>query len=72
MATLTIGNDGSIHLPDKVRDRYGLTPDRPFRIVETKGGILIVPLTDAPMDAELARELEEWQSLTRESCQQVP
>jgi bifunctional DNA-binding transcriptional regulator/antitoxin component of YhaV-PrlF toxin-antitoxin module len=72
MATLTISNDGSIHLPDAVRDRYGLTPDRPFRIIETKGGILIVPLTDAPMDAELARELEEWQALTQESWEQFP
>jgi bifunctional DNA-binding transcriptional regulator/antitoxin component of YhaV-PrlF toxin-antitoxin module len=72
MSTLTIGTDGSIHLPDAIRDRYGLTPDRPFRIIETNGGILIVPLTDAPMDAELARELEEWQSLTRESWEQFP
>jgi bifunctional DNA-binding transcriptional regulator/antitoxin component of YhaV-PrlF toxin-antitoxin module len=72
MATMTIGNDGSIHLPDEVRDRYGLTPDRPFRIIEAKGGILIVPLTDAPMDAELARELEEWQALAQESWEQFP
>jgi len=72
MATLTISNDGSIHLPDVIRERYGLTPDRPFRIIETNGGILIVPLTEAPMDAELARELEEWQALAQESWEQFP
>ena len=72
MATLTIRNDGSIHLPDAIRARYGLTPDRPCRIIETNGGILIVPLTDAPMDAELAGELEEWQALAQESWEQFP
>ena len=57
MVTSTIGNDGFIRLQDAIREHYGLTPDRPFRIIETKGGILIVPLTDATMDAELARDV---------------
>jgi bifunctional DNA-binding transcriptional regulator/antitoxin component of YhaV-PrlF toxin-antitoxin module len=72
MSTLAMGNDGSIHLPDAIRDRYGLTPDRPLRIIETKGGILIVPLTDEPMDAELVRELEEWQALGQKSWEPFP
>ena len=67
MPTLTMSSDGSIHLPDAIRDRYGLTPDRPLRIIETKDGILIVPLTDGPMDAELAKEPEEWQSLAQKA-----
>ena len=72
MATLTMSDDGSIHLPDAIRDRYGLTPDRPIRIIETKNGILIVPMSDGPMDAELARELDEWQALGQESWEQLP
>ncbi len=67
MATLTMSNDGSIHLPDEVRHRYDLTPGRSYRIIETQNGILIVPLTDRPMDPELARELEDWQGLSQET-----
>ena len=69
MVTSTISNDGSIHLPDAIRESYGLTCDRPFRIIEMKVGILIVPLTDGPMDAELVRELEEWQALGQETLE---
>ena len=29
-------------------------------------------LTDEPMDADLARELEEWQALSQESWEQFP
>jgi hypothetical protein len=36
---------------------------RPVRLVETRTGILLVPLTDEPMSDELTRELEEWQAL---------
>ena len=62
MATLTVERDGRISLPGSVRDRYGIEPDTPVRIVETESGILLVPLTREPMSAELARELEEWQT----------
>jgi bifunctional DNA-binding transcriptional regulator/antitoxin component of YhaV-PrlF toxin-antitoxin module len=60
---LFLGEDGKISLPDEIRERYGLTTDTPLRIVETRSGILLVPLTDEPMSADLARELDEWQAL---------
>jgi bifunctional DNA-binding transcriptional regulator/antitoxin component of YhaV-PrlF toxin-antitoxin module len=55
-----------------VRDRYGLAPDTPVRIVETRSGILLVPLTDEPMSAELEQELEEWQSLSLQTWTMFP
>jgi bifunctional DNA-binding transcriptional regulator/antitoxin component of YhaV-PrlF toxin-antitoxin module len=64
MENLTVGHAGEITLPDDVRHRYRLTPDTPIRIVETRGGILLVPLTDEPMSPELEQELQEWQSLS--------
>jgi bifunctional DNA-binding transcriptional regulator/antitoxin component of YhaV-PrlF toxin-antitoxin module len=72
MANLTVGRGGEIVLPDPVRDRYGLAPDTPVRIVETRSGILLVPLTDEPMSAELEQELEEWQSLSLQTWEMFP
>ena len=72
MATLSIGGDGAIHLPGSILDRYGLAPDRPFRVIETRTGILIVPLSDGPPDPELARELDEWQALGAEGLEAFP
>ena len=63
MSSSTVGSLGEIALSDDVRKRYGLTPNTPIRIVETRTGILIVPLTDEPMSVELARELEEWRTV---------
>ena len=57
MLDLTIGHHGEITLPDDLRSRYGLNPDTPVRVVETRAGILIVRLHDGPMSDELAREL---------------
>jgi bifunctional DNA-binding transcriptional regulator/antitoxin component of YhaV-PrlF toxin-antitoxin module len=72
MVDLTVGHAGEIVLPSEVRDRYGLVPDRPVRIVETRSGILLVPLADAPPSEELARELAEWQALGAESWELFP
>jgi bifunctional DNA-binding transcriptional regulator/antitoxin component of YhaV-PrlF toxin-antitoxin module len=63
MANLTIGRGGEIRLPEEIRARYGLLPDTSVRIIETRTGILVIPITSEPMNAELAQELEEWQSL---------
>lgn len=60
---------GRITLPDGVRDRYGLEADTPLRIIETRNGILLVPLTDEPMSEALRTELEEWQLLSTESLE---
>jgi bifunctional DNA-binding transcriptional regulator/antitoxin component of YhaV-PrlF toxin-antitoxin module len=72
LESLTIGHSGEITLPDDVRHRYGLTPDTPLRLIETRSGILLVPLTDAPMSAELEEELQEWQSLSVETWEMFP
>jgi bifunctional DNA-binding transcriptional regulator/antitoxin component of YhaV-PrlF toxin-antitoxin module len=69
---LTVGRKGEIALPDATRERYGLTPDAPVRLIETRNGILLVPLTDAPMSVELAQELAEWQSLSAEVWEMFP
>lgn len=72
MTSLTVGKDGEISLPDEVREQYGLLPDTPVRILLTRGGILLVPMTDAPVNAELAEELAEWQSLSTETWEMFP
>jgi bifunctional DNA-binding transcriptional regulator/antitoxin component of YhaV-PrlF toxin-antitoxin module len=69
---LVIEDGGKITLPEAVRDRYGLASDTPLRIIETRSGILLVPLTNEPMKEELLTELEEWQSLGSESLEQFP
>ena len=70
--TLTMEQDGKITLPDTVRDRYRLQPGVPLCIIETRHGILLVPLTDAPMSHTLAEELQAWQALGAESLELFP
>lgn len=69
---LIVEGGGKITLPETVRDRYGLAEDTPLRIIETRTGILLVPLTSEPMNEELRSELEEWQSLGAETLEQFP
>lgn len=64
LETLTIEDDGKVALPDAVQTRYGFKPNTSVRLIETKNGVLLVPLTDAPMSAALQAELEEWQALS--------
>jgi AbrB family looped-hinge helix DNA binding protein len=72
MAILTVGPAGQIELPDEVRDRYGTAPATPVRIIETRGGVLLVPLGKTPMGSELAEELAQWQALGAESSEKFP
>jgi bifunctional DNA-binding transcriptional regulator/antitoxin component of YhaV-PrlF toxin-antitoxin module len=72
MANLTVGHHGEITLPDEVRARYGLGPETSIRVVETRAGVLIVPLHDGPMSEELARELADWQALGAEGLDLFP
>ena len=71
-SNLLVEDSGRISLPEDVRHRYGLTQDTSVRIIETRGGILLVPLTSEPMSQDLARELEEWQSLGAENLEMFP
>jgi bifunctional DNA-binding transcriptional regulator/antitoxin component of YhaV-PrlF toxin-antitoxin module len=64
MSELTINESGQIALPAELRERHGFKPQTPIRVIETRSGVLLVPLTDEPMDAALRQELAEWQSLS--------
>lgn len=69
---LVIENGGKITLPETLRDRYGLAQDTPLRVIETRTGILLIPLTGEPMSEALRSELEEWQALGTESFEMFP
>lgn len=72
MADVLVGIDGHIALPEIVRKKYHLTPETPIRLIETRSGILLVPITDEPMGDELAQELAEWQALSLECWDRFP
>jgi bifunctional DNA-binding transcriptional regulator/antitoxin component of YhaV-PrlF toxin-antitoxin module len=72
MEILIVGAAGEIELPDRLRERYGMAPATPVRLVETRGGILLVPLSKAPISAELAEELAQWQALGAETWEMFP
>ncbi len=65
MATefLTIEETGKFTLPEDITERYQFKKETRFRIVETQKGILLIPLTDEPMNNELRNELEHWQAI---------
>ena len=72
MANVPIGLDGQIELPDTMREKYHLTPETSLCLIETRTGILLVPITDEPMSEELAGELADWQSLSLENWALFP
>ncbi len=72
MANLTVGLHGEIILPDELRERYGLTPEAPVRVVETRAGVLIIPIHDGPMSEELADELADWRALGADVLSSFP
>lgn len=72
MSRKLVIENGRITLPEEVLDRYQLDEETPLRIIETRSGILLVPLTDEPMTADLRVELEAWQELGAESLGTIP
>lgn len=72
MSQKLVIENGKITLPEDVLDRYQLDEETPVRIIETRNGILLVPLTDEPMTADLRGELEAWQELGAESLGMTP
>jgi len=72
MTSLTMKADGDVTLPTDICKRNGLTPTTHIRVIETRTGLLLVPLTDAPMNPELARELAEWQELSAATWDAFP
>ena len=69
---LIVEGGGKITLPATVRDRYGLAQDTPVRLIQTRNGILLIPLTDEPMSEALSSELAEWQSVGAEGFEMFP
>ena len=61
---LTIKENGKFTLPNEIVERYQFKKETQFRIIPTQKGILLIPLTDAPINDELKSELEEWQSIS--------
>jgi bifunctional DNA-binding transcriptional regulator/antitoxin component of YhaV-PrlF toxin-antitoxin module len=68
---LTIEN-GRITLPKDVVGRYRLEDDTPLRMIETRSGILLIPLTKEPMTSALNAEIAEWQTLGAEAPGRLP
>jgi bifunctional DNA-binding transcriptional regulator/antitoxin component of YhaV-PrlF toxin-antitoxin module len=71
MTTLKVRADGTIELPEEVRERYHISPEASLRVLEVGGGILLLPVESAG-DEVLARELAEWQSLTADAWELSP
>jgi len=72
MTTMTIGRGGEVTLPGDVQERYGLRPEVSVRLIETRSGLLLVPLTDGPMSAELEQEVQEWQAAGQQTWARFP
>ncbi len=60
---MTVGPEGQLTLPSIVQEQYGLQPGTAVRTVETRGVVLLVPLTNEPLPIQLAQELAQWQEL---------
>jgi len=60
---LTIEENGKLTLPNDIVERYQFKRETQFRIIEAQKGVLLIPLTDEPMNDELKIELEEWQTI---------
>ncbi len=72
MSTVILGQGGELTLPDDVLRRCGLVPEQPVRLVETRGGLLLVPLDAGPMAPDLSEELEAWQGLAADNWDALP
>lgn len=72
MTTVNVAADGTLVLPKDVRERYGLKSNVTLSLLETRGGILLVPGDSATMSEELIRELEDWQRLGADSWAMFP
>jgi hypothetical protein len=72
MDNITMTPEGAIALPPAVCQKHGFTPATPIRVIETRSGVLLVPLTREPMDQSLAQELAEWQALSASTWEMFP
>jgi bifunctional DNA-binding transcriptional regulator/antitoxin component of YhaV-PrlF toxin-antitoxin module len=72
MSNVTMTKDRAITLPLDVCQKHGFNAETPIRIIETDSGVMLVPLTNAPMSDELADELAEWQALSTSGWEKFP
>ena len=72
MAQNLIIENGRITLPKDVVGRYRLEDDTPLRMIETRSGILLIPLTKEPISSDLSAEIADWQTLGAESLELFP
>ena len=63
---LTVKESGDLTLPADIIERYQIEKEMQFRVIETQKGVLLIPLTDEPMNGELKVEIEEWQAVGAE------
>lgn len=64
--------NGKITLPKDVVGRYRLADNTPLKMIETRNGILLIPITDEPMSPSLRAEIEEWQAVGADSLELFP
>ena len=72
MSNVMMTKEGAIPLPPELIQKHGFTSETPIRIIETRSGLLLIPLTKTPMSAELAQELAEWQALSVSTWDSFP
>ena len=72
MTALLLEPNGTIRLPKKSLKRYGFEEKTPIRVIETKEGVLLVPLTNQPMSDELKLEISQWQEASSETWEEFP
>ena len=72
MTIVLPSTDGTLALPDDIRERYGLTTETPVRLIELAGGILLVPITAEPMPPGFQEEMEDWQAASAEAWAMFP
>ena len=72
LGRVNLETDGRIAIPDEILAHYQITQDTLIRIVETSGGILLIPITGEAPEAELREELEEWQAAGSRALQMFP
>jgi hypothetical protein len=64
---LTVKESGDLTLPAGIVERYQIENEMQFRVIETQKGVLLIPLTDDPIDEVLKSEIEEWQAAGTDS-----
>ena len=72
MTALLLEPNGTIRLPKESLKRYGFEEKTPIRVIETKEGVLLIPLTDQPMSDELKQEIAQWQEASSETWEEFP